>query len=586
MQSYHFKTMRMRLTVLLVVPVVLIVLVAGIAGFIYARHLLLEQWQTTVILQLKGAAHEIEMRLSRPVELMELFSQSGQDPPEDDLMEAIVRKLETLPGVVRVNLNWHARSAAMNHIPRHNGTEMATGGDPFNRFHRGRFAKINPPRIDKRIGEQTVSVSMILVDPYDTPVGNLEVVIRLDFLMAQISAAPWWRNADACIADKTSAMIVFASGQMQGRKKLGETGDPLETNLSKEINRKPAGTIRGQGFPPHRVAGFHSLDTFPWDLVVFADGRTILHPVIAFRNGFLLGTAVLILLVYSIVRLNANRMAETIRRLSQRAEMVASGDYGEIIPVRSHDEIGRLADSFNTMVEGLRERDAIRNTFGRYVDPKFARSLLKQPEKDRLGGRRQEVAILMADIRRFTPMAEHLSPEETIEVLNRYFSAIIPLIQKYQGIIVDFIGDAILAFFEPMQDSLVAATQRCVQCAVDMQAAMSPLNRQLVKSDLPPLQMGIGINSGTVVVGNIGSETRKKYGIVGSAVNLTQRIQGQSKAGEVVVSQAVVDMVQSRILIQREFSASLKGTTSPLRLYAVAPYMDPQDNSNRSGTHE
>ncbi len=542
MQSYHFKTLRARLTALLVLPVVLILLVAGVSGFIYARNLMIRQWNETVILQLKRAAHEIEMRLSRPVQLMEMFSQSGSDTPDAGLLETIVHKLEALPGVVRVNIGWHVPSSGGH---GRGGMQNMMGGGRFMRFHRGAFAKISPPTIDEHTGAHTVSVSMVLLDAYDTPVGNLEIVIKFDFLMADISSAPWWQNANACIADKASGEIVFASGRLQERVKLGETADPLESRLLEEIDRDAVGTVWGPGMPPERIVGFRSLDTFPWALVVFADGKTILAPIINFRNGFILGAFALVLLIYGIIRLNIDRMSGTIRDLSERAVTVAAGEYEEKIEVRSRDEIGRLATSFNTMIDGLRQRDTIRNTFGRYVDPDFARVLLEQPEAGRLGGRRQEVAILMADIRGFTPMAEHLSPEETIDVLNRYFSAIIPLVQKRRGIIVDFIGDAILAFFEPIDETIEATAHRCVQCAFDMQAAMDQLNRELAELDLPVLGMGIGVHSGPVVVGNIGSQARKKYGIVGASVNITQRIQGESAEGETVVSEPVIDKVRS-----------------------------------------
>ncbi len=573
MRPYHFKTLRARLTALLILPVVLILLVAGVSGFIYARNLMIRQWNETVILQLKRAAHEIEMRLSRPVQLMEMFSQSGSDTPDAGLLEAIVHKLETLPGVVRVNIGWHSPLSGRQ---GRGGMQNMGGGGRFMRFHRGAFAKISPPTIDEHIGAHTVSVSMVLLDAYDTPVGNLEIIIKFDFLMADISSAPWWQNADACIADKGSGKIVFASGRLQERVKLGETGDPLEGRLLEVIDRDAVGTVWGSGMPPERIAGFRSLDTFPWALVVFADGKTILAPIINFRNGFILGAFALVLLIYGIIRLNVDRMSGTIKDLSDRAVTVAAGEYEEKITVKSHDEIGQLATSFNTMIDGLRERDTIRNTFGRYVDPDFARALLEQPEAGRLGGRRQEVAILMADIRGFTPMAEHLSPEETIDVLNRYFSAIIPLIQKHRGIIVDFIGDAILAFFEPVNQSIEATTHRCVQCAFDMQAAMDRLNRGLAEMDLPVLRMGIGVHSGPVVVGNIGSRARKKYGIVGASVNLAQRIQGESGEGETVVSEPVIHKVRSRVSVVRSFSAALKGVSTPVELYAVNPDEKPE----------
>ena len=573
MRPFYFKTLRARLTALLVLPVVLILLVAGVSVFIYARDIMLDQWNESVMLKLQGAAHQIERRLSRPVELMEMFSQSGADSPDAGLLEAIVLKLETLPEVVRVNIGWHSPLfGGHSRGDRHD----VMGGGRFMGFHRGAFTKIAPPKIDEHFGEQTVSVTMVLMDAYDTPVGNLELIIKFDYLVADIAATVWWQSAMACIADRASGRIILTSGLMQGREVLGETGDPLEGNLLKEIDHDSAGTIWGPGMPPERIAGFHRLDTFPWALVVFADGKTILAPIINFRNGFVIGAVVLILIIFCVIRLNVDRMSDTIRHLSLRAGTVAAGEYEEKIEVRSRDEIGRLATSFNTMIDGLRERDTIRNTFGRYVDPDFARALLEQPEAGRLGGRRQEVAILMADIRGFTPMAEHLSPEETIDVLNRYFSTIITLLQEHRGIIVDFIGDAVLAFFEPIGESIEAAALRCVQCAFDMQAAMDQLNRELAELNLPVLRMGIGVHSGPVVVGNIGSHARKKYGIVGASVNITQRIQGESGEGETVVSEPVIDKVRHRVSVARSLSATLKGISAPVKLYAVNPNDKPE----------
>jgi class 3 adenylate cyclase len=147
----------------------------------------------------------------------------------------------------------------------------------------------------------------------------------------------------------------------------------------------------------------------------------------------------------------------------------------------------------------------------------------------------------------------------------------IPLIQKYRGIIVDFVGDGILAFFEPINESLPEATQRCLQCAFDMHAVIGQLNRELEAGHLPALKMGIGINCGPVVVGNIGSETRKKYGIVGAAVNVTQRIQAVADAGEVVISSSIFEMADTQITVLRNFSAPLKGVASTMHLYAVVP---------------
>jgi adenylate cyclase len=132
----------------------------------------------------------------------------------------------------------------------------------------------------------------------------------------------------------------------------------------------------------------------------------------------------------------------SIRRIADKATHVAKGDYGEPLAVASKDEIGQLTASFNDMIAGLKERDFISNTFGRYVDHEIARELLSGPEASRMGGVKREVVILFADVRGFTPIAETLSPEVTINLVNRHFARMIDVIQAHRGIIVDFLGDA------------------------------------------------------------------------------------------------------------------------------------------------
>ena len=138
----------------------------------------------------------------------------------------------------------------------------------------------------------------------------------------------------------------------------------------------------------------------------------------------------------------------------------------------SEDEIGQLTLSFNNMVAGLKERDFISNTFGRYVDQEIAAKLLQRPEASRLGGEKRQVVIMFADIRSFTPMAEALSPEATIHLVNGYFSRMVEVLRQHHGIIVDFLGDAILAFFDPLDGPLTPVAGEALQCALSMQQAM------------------------------------------------------------------------------------------------------------------
>ena len=177
--------------------------------------------------------------------------------------------------------------------------------------------------------------------------------------------------------------------------------------------------------------------------------------------------------------------------------------------------------------------------------------------------------MLFADLRDFTPISEGLSPEATIHLLNRFFSRMVDIIQAHEGIIVDFLGDEILAFFDPLEEPLSQAVQRAYHCALDMQDAMAEVNAKARSHGLPALEMGIGLHTGEVVVGNIGSETRTKYGIVGSAVNLTHRIQVEAQGGEVVMSEEACQHLPSKPICARTFVAHLKGVQEPMNLCVV-----------------
>jgi class 3 adenylate cyclase len=194
---------------------------------------------------------------------------------------------------------------------------------------------------------------------------------------------------------------------------------------------------------------------------------------------------------------------------------------------------------------------------------------MRRPEAGRMGGEKREVAILMSDLRDFTPLAETLDPDDTIKILNLYFSAMIDIIQKNKGIIVDFFGDALLVFFDPLDKPVGPVVFRAVECAMGMQRAMKLFNNENKRRNLSQLKMGIGVNVGEVVVGNIGSETRTKYGIVGSPVNTTQRIQSSANDDEVIITQSVYDYIIEHFKMKRSFETKLKGIEDVILLYVI-----------------
>ncbi|HTY22105.1 MAG TPA: adenylate/guanylate cyclase domain-containing protein [Desulfomonilaceae bacterium] len=304
--------------------------------------------------------------------------------------------------------------------------------------------------------------------------------------------------------------------------------------------------------------------------------------------GFLLSLGVLAAIRLS--TLVAQSVSRPLRQVSSAMEQISKGDLNVSVAVVSNDEIGALAEGFNKMVEGLRERDFIRDTFGSYVSPDVASEILKAPDTLNLGGELREVTILVSDLRRFTSLSASVSAETVVRLLNRYFERMVDIIMMHGGTIDELMGDGVLAFFGAPR-RVPESQLRAVHCAVTMQRAMSDLNRELKQTvpevyfeagdSVPPsgrrltgqlqgdLTMGIGINSGPLVVGNIGSEKRKKYGAVGSPINVAFRVEKQTGEGEILITHEVYSRVAGVVEVVAVPDVELKGIDTPMTLYRV-----------------
>ena len=262
------------------------------------------------------------------------------------------------------------------------------------------------------------------------------------------------------------------------------------------------------------------------------------------------------------------RVTRPISALTGGVARVADGDLSLVLPVRSHDEVGRLTSAFNEMVEGLRQRDFIRSTFGRYVSPEVVQTLLESPEGLKFGGEKREITVLMSDLRGYTQFAEQGDPAWVMEILNDYLARMTDIIIEYGGTINEFIGDAIFAVYgAPVLYRDHA--ERAAASALAMQRAMADINRAHAEHGRPRFEMGIGINTGEAVVGNIGSEQRAKYAIVGAAVNLAARVEGCTVGGQSFLSPATYEQIHDIVEVAAPVPVELKGIAEPLLLYEL-----------------
>jgi len=264
----------------------------------------------------------------------------------------------------------------------------------------------------------------------------------------------------------------------------------------------------------------------------------------------------------------ARRVAGPIAALTATAARVQAGDLDVALPVRSRDEVGRLTQAFNDMIEGLRQRDFIRDTFGRYVSPEVAQELLASPEARRLGGEKREVTVLMSDLRGYTRFAERGDAGDVMVVLNEVLARMTEVIIAHGGTINEFIGDAIFAIFgAPLAHPDHA--ERAAAAAIAMQRAMVEVNEAHAQRGLPRFEMGIGINTGEAVVGNIGSEQRAKYAVVGAAVNLAARVEACTVGGQILLSPHTYARLRELVEVGEPFPVEVKGIAEPLLLYEL-----------------
>jgi len=215
-------------------------------------------------------------------------------------------------------------------------------------------------------------------------------------------------------------------------------------------------------------------------------------------------------------------------------------------------------------VDGLRERDRMREAFARYVSPRLVEQILSEPNALEPGGRLAKAVVLFTDLRGFTNLTERLGPRGTTELLNKYFSLMFEIIETHDGFVVDMVGDAILIVFG-LTDELTDEPLVAVRCAIEMQNAM----HRLELGDGIDLEMGAGSHLGDVIVGNIGSAQHIKYGVVGDPVNTAARIESLTVGGELLISQDLLDACGSVLQAGPPREVPVKGKSDPLLVRSV-----------------
>lgn len=287
--------------------------------------------------------------------------------------------------------------------------------------------------------------------------------------------------------------------------------------------------------------------------------------------GIVISIAILMIFLFSMT------LTGPIEILASLVHYVSKGNFdiraGDRIKAMIEDEVHDLAKAFDSMTEGLKERDKVKNLFNKFHGSSVTEDLLNNDIG--VGGQNKQVTVFFSDIRGFTAFSENRTPEEVVEMLNEYFQVMVGIINKSGGVVDKFIGDAIMAVWGAPKGT-DRDCQNAVRACLDMRLALSKLNETRKARGQGPILIGMGLHTGPVISGTIGSQERMEYTVIGDTVNMTSRIESSTKAfgTDLLVSEAVIEKVGNEFLAELGGSATVKGKTEPLKLFKVKGYLD------------
>jgi class 3 adenylate cyclase len=333
-----------------------------------------------------------------------------------------------------------------------------------------------------------------------------------------------------------------------------QTQADWEKTVGKDANPR-AVTVDGE----HYLAVGNPLGDASGPFAVLMQSRDqALRPYQWIQRGlFLIGLVVALVGIASSAVL-ARTITAPVAKLVEGTQQVAAGNFDYRLDIPATDEIGDLARSFNTMIQGLREHADMQ----KFVSMSTVEMIQSANTKKISAGEKVVLTVLFSDMRGFTSMSEHRTPEDTVRVLNACLSLQAGKVQKFHGDVDKFIGDAVLALFQGEDMELNA-----IRCATEIHEVLEELNAK--NGSQPPIRVGIGIVTGEVILGSIGSENRLDYTVIGSNVNLCSRLCSNAAPGETLLAESTYARVRNLINARKSESLRVKGFSEPVLVYKM-----------------
>ena len=404
------------------------------------------------------------------------------------------------------------------------------------------------PRLPKILEEVATTLAAAVNDPRHDPEDRVRLA-RIDGTVALLS-----RQIQPFVALGAAVHAAAEGGRLEDARRLAVGFRAFDAAVGPDLER-----VR------HMIA----------ELTRDSARETQMHQRNAlWLNGILFVVAATIGL--GSVALLARRVTQAFRRLLDGTRSVEAGELSVELPVTSRDEIGQLTAGFNRMIGELRAKERIQDTFGKFLDPRLITQVLGAQAHNGTSAERRVVTVFFSDIKGFSTLSEQLTADVIVRLLNRYFTAVTTIIRERNGIVDKYIGDAVMAFWTPpFSPGDQHAADACL-AALAQQAVLDEFRRELshltgLRRNVPDFRVRMGVSTGEVVVGTLGSETTKSYTVIGDTVNLASRLEGANKVygTGIMVAEDTMRLAQHVVEARELDLLVVVGKTEPIRVYEL-----------------
>jgi adenylate cyclase len=467
-----------------------------------------------------------------------------------------------------VNLHGDIIAASDDHLPEamnRVAVAYALDGTPY----------VSEAFASKPFRREVVALAMPVKDPAGAVVAVVTAIFDLQAMLEElVSGSRFNQSGFAVIVDGEGDIVAHPDSSRIGAsvQQYPAVAQAWATRGSGSVLAKNAAGVERRFF----YRAFRNPSTVgrqPWVLMTEIDEAEELAVLRRLQRELYAGIALLLVVSVALAYQIAASLEGPLTSLKQLAARLGQGDLEAHSTVTGRDLAGSLAASLDSMAAGLRERDRVKEVFGRYIATQVSDRILKGDVN--LGGEAREVTILFSDIRNFTSMSEEMAPQQVVAFLNDYFSEMVEAVFEHGGVLDKFLGDGLMAVFGSLGDQPDHPV-KAVRAALRMKALLGKINGERAVSGQPPIAIGVGIHTAEVIVGNIGSSRRLEYTVIGDGVNTSSRVQALNKefGTTILITETTWESVKDEFDCRPMPETKIRGKQRALKFYEVVAARD------------